>query len=224
MPWGTSSYWLQPWRSALVTRSAVSLQNALGINFNVKPQEAMATAELLHDSGIRRARLSINWNQMSYSNPSQLASPSWYSPYITAMRQYGIRPLILVDGSPGGPMPMLSLKLNVTAPAVKGATTVSLDSASAAQVVPGLTGFNSGSYAGRVLIKSVNSSNVATLSQPLPAALPAGLAPASTFKYEPFAPPTLANGAPNPRFQQTLAGWLSYVEVGRSVRYQRVRV
>jgi hypothetical protein len=63
-----------------------------------------------------------------------------------------------------------------------------------------------------VLITSVSASDVATLSQPLPAALAAGSVPASTFKFEPFAEPYLAGGAPNPRFQQTLAGWLEYVK------------
>ena len=211
MPWGENSYWLQPWRSSLVTRPATSLQDALGINFDVKPQEAMATARLLRNSGIRRARLEIPWNHMSYTNPSQLINPAGWAQYITAMRYYGIRPLILVNGDPKGPTPMLSLNLTLTAPAAKGATSVSLNSASAAQVVPGLTGIDVSGYAARVLITSV-SGGVARLSQPLPASLAAGSVAATTFKYEPFAPPMLANGAPNPRFQQTLAGWLTYVK------------
>ena len=221
MPWGTSSYWLQPWRSSLVTRSATSLQDAIGINFDVKPQEAMATARLLHDSGVRRARLEINWNQMSYANPWHLANTAPWREYIRALRRYGIRPLILVNASPGGPVPMLSLNLRLKSSAPAGARTISLDHGSAGQVVPGLTGINVNGYAARVLITSVDSRDAATLSQPLPAALPAGPVAASTFKYEPFAPPYVAGGGPNPRYQQTLDGWLHYV---RSVGHFVARI
>ena len=212
MPWGSSSYWLQPWRSSLTTRSAASLQSALGINFNVGVGEAMSTARLLHDAGIRRARLEISWNHMSYSNPSQLLNQSGWAQYITAMRVNGIRPLILLNGDPKGPTPMMPISLTVTTPAVAGATTVTLDPVSAAKVVPGLTGFDEGSYAARVLITSVDPNGVATLSQPLPASLAAGPAPATTFAFAPFAPPYLADGSPNPRFQQTLAGYLTYAK------------
>ncbi len=41
--------------------------------------------------------------------------------------------------------------------------------------------------------------------------IPAGSYPASTLRYQPFAPPYTASGAPNPAFQQTLTGWLQYV-------------
>jgi hypothetical protein len=63
MPWGYRSFWLQPWRSSLVTQPATLLQNAIGINFDVKGTEAPATAELLKESGFRRARMEIGWNQ-----------------------------------------------------------------------------------------------------------------------------------------------------------------
>jgi hypothetical protein len=89
---------------------------------------------------------------------------------------------------------------------------VSLDAASAAKVVRGLTGLNMSRIAADVLITSVNASDVATLSQPLPSALAAGRAQATTLRYAPFAPPYLASGAPNPRFETTLAGWLTYVK------------
>ena len=212
LPFGTSSYWLQPWRSSLVTQPATSLESAIGINFNVKYGEAMATARLLHDSGIHRARLEISWNQMSYANPSQLANPAPWTQYITALRDYGIRPLILVNGDPGGPEPNLPVTLTLTAGAAAGATTISLSHASVAQIVPGLTGITLQGVMNEVLITSVTSAGVATLSQPLPVSLPAGAVTGATFKYEPFAPPDLASGAPNPRFQQTLAGWLNYVK------------
>jgi hypothetical protein len=62
-----------------------------------------------------------------------------------------------------------------------------------------------------ILITKVSAHGVATLSRPLPAALPAGAHPATKLLYAPFAAPTLPSGAPNPAFQATLRGWLDYV-------------
>ena len=215
MPLGFRSYWLQPWRSELVTRSALSFEDALGINFKLNSVgESQATAGLLAQNGIRRARVEFGWNGMSDSDPSQLSSQwsAWLAPQIAALRANGIRPLILLDSNSAYPMPMKQFDLTLAAPAAAGARSVVLDSASAAQVVPGLTGINAGGVAAEVLITGVDGSGVATLSQPLPSALAAGSVAASTLSFAPFAPPYLADGSPNPRFQQTLAGWLEYVK------------
>ena len=52
---------------------------------------------------------------------------------------------------------------------------------------------------------------MATLIKPLPNALPAGKHGGTTLLYSPFTSPTLANGEPNPQFQETMSGWLDYV-------------
>ena len=215
MPWGFRSYWLQPWRSELVTRSALSFEDALGINFKLNSVgESEATARLLAENGIRRARVEFGWNGMSESDPSQLAPQwsAWLAQQIAALRDNGIRPLILLDSNSAYPMPMRQFNLTLAAPAAVGARSVVLSSASAAQVVPGLTGINAGGIAAGVLITAVDSSDVATLSRVLPSPLSAGSVAASTLSFAPFAPPYLADGSPNPRFQQTLAGWLEYVK------------
>lgn len=213
MPWGTDSPWLQPWRSTLTTRPASSLLNAIGINLDVSPAEAPATIRLLHDNGFRRARLELPWNAMSYSKPAQLADPAAWRPYILLMRQYHIRPLILLNANSGGPGPATTSQVTLTAPAHAGATTVSLTTASAGQVVPGLTGFDTAlPYPQRPgdLITGVRADGLAELSRPLPMALPAGPVSVTTLRYPPFAPPYLADGSANPRFEQTLSGWLTY--------------
>jgi hypothetical protein len=177
---------------------------------------ANATAQLLGDSEVRRARLEVPWNAMSYADPSQLADPAQLATYISAFRAHSLRPLILLNANSGLPVPALRFDLNLTAPAPAGATTVSLDPASDAQVVPGLTGIdavdvNDYPMAAGVLITSVASDGTATLSRPLPMSIQAGPVAATTLRYAPFAPPQLADGAPNPRFAQTLSGWLAYV-------------
>ncbi len=218
LPSGAGSQLLQPWRSSLVTRSAVDLQDAIGINFNVTPAQADDTARLLADSGVRRVRLEIGWSQMSYADPGELSDPAAYAAYMQAFRQYGLRPLILLNANSGMPGPGVGFDLTLTAPAGAGATSVDLDAGSAAAVVPGLTGIDSVDSSGYpmaagVLITSVDGNGVATLSRPLPSALAAGPVAATTLRYEPFAPPFEADGVtPNPRFQATMAGWLQYVQ------------
>src|SRR3954447_1925303 len=75
LAFGQRSHWLQPWRAYLDTVPATRLRDAIGINFNVEPAEAEATARLLSESGFRRARVSFGWESIAYSNPDQLRQP-----------------------------------------------------------------------------------------------------------------------------------------------------
>ena len=56
-PFGTTSFWIQPWRAYLDTWPASRLEESLGINFNVSAPQAEATARLLQDSGFKLARI-----------------------------------------------------------------------------------------------------------------------------------------------------------------------
>ena len=106
---------------------------------------------------------------------------------------------------------MKSVTLNVTAPAAAGATQVQLDSASAALVQPGLTGFKQFGRDAGVIITSVNSSGLATLSRPLGTAIAAGAQSAQTLAFQPFFPVYNMDGSDNANTEQTLNGWLQYV-------------
>src|SRR5205085_2307560 len=115
------------------------------------------------------------------------------------------------------PVPLETLTIDLAAPAQPGDTRITLDAASAARVVPRYTGLDGLSKSGAkasVIITAVDASTGrASLSRPLPRALPAGPARASTLLYEPFARPSTAGGAPNPAFEETMRGWLAYVGV-----------
>jgi hypothetical protein len=213
VPFGRRSFWRQPWRAYLDTWPASRLLGAVGINFNVRPAEADGVARLLQSSGFRLGRIELSWNLLSYDDPSRFADPNGVRRRLVAMREHGLRPLILLNANSGAPGPAREVSLTTTAAAPAGARTVSLDGASAAAVVPGKTGFAALSFGGRpdVLIESVAPGGVAALSRPLPASLGAGPHPAATLRYGPFGPPRLSDGRPNPAFQETLAGWLSYV-------------
>jgi hypothetical protein len=216
LPFGTSSFWVQPWRAYLDTWPASRLLEAAGVNFNVWPKEAEDTAQLLQDSGFKLARIGVGWNAMSYSDPSTLrpANEASIAARLTALHRHGLRPLIILDANSGDPAPSTAVTLTTTAAASAGARSVTLTATSASAVVPGKTGFNDLTpFRGGpdVLITAIGAGDVATLSRPLPAALAAGEHRGTTLRYAPFGAPVLANGAPNPAFQATLAGWLSYV-------------
>jgi hypothetical protein len=212
-PFGTTSFWIQPWRAYMDTWPSSRLLESLGINFNVSAPQAEATAQLLQDSGFKLARIAINWDALSYGDPTQFADEAGVRTRLEALHRHGLRPLILLDANSEGPTPAKQVNLETTAPAPASAQTVILTPTAAAAVVPGKTGFDGLSFGGDpdILINSVGPGDRATLSKPLPGALPAGAHKGATLLYAPFSAPTLANGEPNPAFQETLAGWLSYV-------------
>jgi hypothetical protein len=212
-PFGTSSFWLQPWRAYMDTWPASRLTESLGINFNVGPAQAEYVAQLLQDSGFKLARREIGWGALSYEDPSKFLNESRIRAVLLAMHNHGLRPLILLNANSGDPAPSKKVTLETTAAAAAGAQSVRLSPASAEQVVPGKTGFNGLSFGGSpdILITSVGAGDVATLSRPLAAVLAAGTHKGTTLRYAPFEPPTFANGQPNPVFRETLTGWLKYV-------------
>ncbi len=211
LAFGERSHWLQPWRGYLDTPPATRLRDAIGINFNVEPEEAEATARLLSQSGFRRARVEFGWDSLSYEDPASLAHPDRFRTVLSALKQHGIRPLILLNANQGAPGPTRFFSVGLAQPAPAGARRVRLTPSTARLVAPGRSGLNAADgKAADVLFTSIDASGVAVLSKPLPEALPAGDQPAATLLYEPFGPPQLASGQPNPRFERTLAGWLDY--------------
>jgi hypothetical protein len=211
LAFGDRSHWLQPWRAYQDTRPASSLADAAAINLNVAPAEIARTAETLAAAGVRRVRVEIGWDQMSYDDPSTLATSAHVDEGLQALKDAGIRPLILLNASENSPTANRRDRLTVTKVAWLGARQVTLDAASAAKVVPGRTGFDAGTLAGGLIITKLDGTT-ATLSQPLPLAviLP-GSYGASTLRYRPFAAPRTTTGAPNPLFEETMEGWLRYV-------------
>ena len=178
----------------------------------MEPGQLAATARLAAANGIARARVELSWNLMDYDDPGRLADPARVRALLATLRDNGIRPLILLNSNHGEPVPVRRLGLVTTAAAPAGARSVVLTPASAASVVPGRTGLDATDRfkAAATIITAVGAGGAATLSRPLQAALPAGPHPGTTLRFEPFARPTLAGGAPNPAFERALDGWLDY--------------
>lgn len=210
LPFGTRSQWLQPWRGYLDTPPARTINEGLGINFNVTAQQAWATAAALERAGFRRARVEIGWDNINPADTSELTpyEASQWQTILGALFAHHIRPLILLNANEGEPTATTFLNLGVLVPALAGTRTVVLSPASAAQVIPGHTGFNSltGGYEAAAVIVTSIQGDVATLSAPLPKTLLPGDYSAATIAFAPFTDPK------SPGFAQTLAGWLSYVQ------------
>ena len=213
LPFGKTSFWVQPWRAYLETRPASGLGESLGVNFNIRPPEAETTARLLHDSGFTLARRELPWDSLSYADPTKFREEASVDTILSALHKNGLRPLLLLNANAGDPAPSIALNLETTSATPAGARAVHLTRASAASVVAGKTGFNGLSFGGSpdTLITRVTSAHVGTLSRPLSHALRAGAHLGTTLLYAPFTSPLLPNGAANPAFQATLQGWLSYV-------------
>jgi hypothetical protein len=216
LQWGGRSHWAQPWRSYMDTVPATTLQNAIGVNFNVSAAQAPATAHLLAANGFRRARLEVGWNSLDYNDPTRLTTYARTNleTRLRALRDNGIRPLIVLNANHGEPTPTLRGTVTLTETARKGARSLKLDPDTMSSIVPGRTGITSGGVAARILFTSADAdTGVVSLSRPLDRDLPAGDVSTVTLRYVPFAPPD------DPRFQATLDGWLNYVGVvGRQVR------
>jgi hypothetical protein len=213
VPFDQRSHWLQPWRAYLDTVPATRLLDAAGIDFDVPPAQAEATTKLLAGAGFRRARVELGWGSFSYAHPERLKHPGALRTVLLALGRAHIRPLILLNANDLDPCPARSFQATLEQPAARGAVSLHVDSATAAAIVPGRSGLTlpAGGKAADVLFTSVDN-GIATLSRPLPENLGPGSHPAVTLLYEPFTRPRLGDGRPNPRFERTLAGWLSYVQ------------
>lgn len=215
LEFGQRSHWLQPWKGYLDTPPAARLREAPGINFNVSPEEAEATARLLALSGFRRARVEIPWGKMDYHHPDRLADEASVRRVLVALRRARLRPLILLNANHGGPAPALRFEARIAEAAPEGSRSIRLDPPTARAVVPGKTGIDAvtpgTTRAPDILVTSVDPAGVARLARPLPRALEPGGHPATTLRYGPFGPPELGDGSPNPAFEETIRGWLTYV-------------
>ena len=142
LPFNATSFWIQPWRAYLDTWPASRLLNAIGVNFNVRGAAARDVARLLHESGFRLARVGLNWGGVSDSNPRRFVHEVELREQLLALREYGLRPLLLLNADSGAPCPSRRIDLATVASAPAGAQTVTLSSAAAAAVVPGKSGFD----------------------------------------------------------------------------------
>ena len=206
LPFGARSDYLQPWRAYLETVPAERFLEGVGMNLNInKTQNAGLVVQMLAKNGVRDGRIEIGWAQVSYDDERRLQGMEHTTALLQACRQWGVRPLILLNAHQGVPGPVKFFQRTVIAAADAGARQVQLDDTGG--LVLGRSGLSdlTGYWAAEALVVGVEGQTV-TLSKPLPKALTAGQkVKMATLKYRPFSDPATADG------QETLAGWQRYV-------------
>lgn len=215
LPFPERSHWLQPWRAYLDTPPTARLRDAVGINLNVAPEQADALCRHLARNGFRHVRIEFGWDAIAWDEPTHLRDPARFQTIVSACKRHGLRPLFLLNAHHGAPGPIRSFSVRLREPARRGDRLVKLDPASAAALVPGRSGLSNLSeyWAAEALVTEIEADGTAHLSKPLPKDLPAGETPAATLKYLPFYPAKRqSDGSVPPEFEETLRGWLGYVE------------
>ncbi|SDC02446.1 PA14 domain-containing protein [Paenibacillus sp. UNCCL117] len=213
VPFGYRSFYHAPWKSYMDTWDANRFLETPAIVFNVNAQEADATAQVLAESGIRRARIEIGWGSLSYEDDTKLKpySETQFTQILQALKKHKIRPLVLLNANAGLPVPAEDLKFTLKENAAAGAKEIYLTST--AGIVPRYTGLVNMAYQSMYpVITSIDPvTGRCELSAPLPRAIAKGELTLRKFKYQPFSGAVFEGGAPNPAAQETLDGWVKYV-------------
>ncbi|MDF2936872.1 MAG: hypothetical protein K0Q90_2245 [Paenibacillaceae bacterium] len=211
---GYHSFYYSPWRAYMDTWDANRWRETLGIVFNVNPNEADATAQLLSEAGFGTARVEINWGNFSYDDPSKLepAREQQFTTILQALKKYNIRPLILLNANSGNPVPTKGWKVQLVKAAAKDSTEIQVDKTEG--IVPGYTGLKGMDYQTMypVITRCDAATGVCKLSAPLPKNISAGTIELNKLIVQPLSGTAFADGTPNPAAQETLDGWLAYVK------------
>jgi hypothetical protein len=200
---GAHSHWIQPWRAYLETVPATRFLNGLGVVLS-NIDNADLVLEHLARNGIKLTRIEIGWGNLNYDDESLTSSPLRAA--LQACKNWGIRPILLLNSNHGIPCPVRVFTRTVTADAPTGATTVQLNDTTG--LVLGRSGLsNLTSYwAAEALITAIDG-NTVTLSKPLPKAIAANTKVSmATLKYRPFSPPGTDD------YVETIGAWQRYVQ------------
>jgi len=215
IPWGGVSYFGSPWRSYVDVWDKTKLFQGMGVNFNVSRDEADAVAAVLSEAGVTNARIEVGWNALSYDDDTKLkdSDRQQLQGLLTALKKYGIRPIVLLNTNSGMPAPNAQVRINVTKAASAGDRVVYF-TVTSGTLTPNYTGFSGMAYRTMypVITEYDAAAGKATLSAPLPQALTTGSKNLVKLKYQPFSPPVFAGGKANPASQETLDGWMTYVK------------
>jgi hypothetical protein len=220
VPFGAFSFWHQPWRAYMDTWPVSWLLNSTGVMFfssssRVTLAQTNALAEHLAKNGFKQARVEVGWCSFSYDDPSKLipGNKQNLDNILAALENYGIRPLFLLNANQGVPCPVKWIMVQLMEDASQGARQVQLQPGISG-IVENRTGFNDLTqyWACEVLITHYDSqTGVANLSKPLPKLLKAGTYQLDILKYCPLGPLWQADGAPDPVTEETLQGWVGFV-------------
>jgi hypothetical protein len=209
IPFGCISFYLAPWRAYMDTWPAEQYLTCPGINFNVPFLDAKATARVLADAGFRSARVEVGWGNLGYDDPRKVANADRYKETFQALRNAGIRPLVVLNANARAPVPYKYIAVNVRQPASAGAREIVFDRTDL--IRPGYTGFINQRMGFPLVTATDSQTGRCELSAPLWHDVPAGKLMMVDLKYHPFSGTVFADGTPNPFAEETVKGWAAYV-------------
>ncbi|WP_020618751.1 PA14 domain-containing protein [Paenibacillus daejeonensis] len=213
IPFGWHSYQHAPWRAYMDTRDSSNFLEALGVVFNPAPEEADAVAQLLAEAGIVSARVEIGWGALDFEDDKKINQHQQEDmlKILKALRKHKIRPLILLNSHSGSPAPGKTWETTLVKPANAGDTELYLKDSKS--IVPHYTGLQGIAQFMYPIFTAIDHKNGrATLSAPLPKALPAEMIKIAQLKYRPFSGEIYSDGRNNISAQETLDGWMRYVQ------------
>ncbi len=207
VPWPKHSFYKQPWRGYLETRTGEQFLNGVGVNLKLRGRTPEHAVRLLAEAGVRAARIEIGWGSVRWDETGLNDEERWLR-LLRACRQYGLRPTMLLNAHHGVPCPTRFWEVALAAEAPAGSRTIRLQRTDG--IEPGRTGLCNlpgGAAAEALILKLDPATGEATLSKPLPKALPAKQVRLATLKYLPLYP------VGRPEYDETAAGWVRYARL-----------
>jgi hypothetical protein len=212
IPFGRVSFYLTPWRAYMDTWPATRYLDCLGVNLKVPVADIRATAKVLAEAGFHSARMEIGWGNLGYYNPRQIAHAQDYKQTLEALKENGLRPIVLLNFNSGAPVPSVRIVEHLLEPAPSGTREIVVDRPDL--IRPGYTGLVNPANQKNAfpLVTSVDAqTGRCQLSAPLPHGLAAGKLATVKLKYHPFSGAVLEDGTANPLAQETVEGWKTFV-------------
>jgi len=219
VPWGNFSFVRQGWRGYLETVPAAHFREGLGIVWGQTPpgKSADEVAATLAWAGFRRVRLEIPWGDLRWDETGLTeASAQRLRAVLRALKEHGLRPLVLLNANHLQPCPVEWREFVVQRDAPEGARSV-LVSGDVDGLDPGtvtLMSLADGVAAGPLVDEYQRHTGAdaratrLVLSKPLARAVKAGeTLRAARLRYLPLYP------VGTPQFEATAKGWLRYVEL-----------
>ena len=219
IPFGSISYFLEPWRAYMDTWPASHFIGSMGVNMNTDPSEMDAVMQLLDEAGIRKFRTEMGWGNMDWNdqmNPNQRAS---FIAELKLAKKHHLRPMILLNAHHAAPGPTRDVAVQFTADAKKGDRVLKVRPVDVAKIHVGYTGpWDVADYcSANPLITAVKPDGTCTLSQGLFQDLKAGPYNLRELKYLPLHGSDLkgadaeANRALDAASTAMRIGWSKYV-------------
>ena len=208
IPGQDHSFYKQPWRAFLETRSGDGFLHGIGINYNVPGEADDLAVRLLAESGFKTFRIEIGWDSVAWDE-THLNNEKRIHHLMELCKQYDIRPTLLLNANHGAPCPTQQFEKRLAEDAPKGSRTVKFTDNTRIEVGhSGISRLSSSAAAEAIIIAIDPKTGECQLSKPLPKALSRDKPiPMATIKYLPLFP------VGTKEYEETAAGWIKYAKL-----------